>query len=214
MTSATPTGETRIWFIRHGESEANRNLHLVTGRSNHTPLSPAGREQAQALGNALRECGYQPDAVYASPAVRTVTTADLALQAMGITDPARLDDRLQELDQGEWTGLPRDEVYPANQAAIDAAGVNFRPPGGESMHDVGVRMHDWSLDIARRLPGGEVLAFTHGVAIRCLIGLEENWPEKRIWQTHTDNTSVTSMLVTDNVVMLDFHNRNANDLDS
>ena len=100
-----PTGRTRIWFIRHGESEANRNLHLVSGRSNYTPLSPAGREQAQALGVALLDCDYLPDAIYTSPALRTVTTADLALRAMGITDSAQPDDRLQELDQGRWTGL-------------------------------------------------------------------------------------------------------------
>lgn len=133
MTTTDPGGRTRIWFIRHGESEANRNLHLVSGRSNHTPLSPAGREQAQALGVALLDCDYLPDAIYTSPALRTVTTADLALRAMGITDSAQPDGRLQELDQGEWTGLPRDQVYSvANQAAIAAAGVDFKPPGGES----------------------------------------------------------------------------------
>ena len=186
MTTTDPTGRTRIWFIRHGESEANRNLHLVSGRSNHTPLSPAGREQAQALGVALLDCAYLPDAIYTSPALRTVTTADLALRAMGITDSAQPDGRLQELDRGEWTGLPRDQVYSvANQPAIAAAGVNFKPPGGESMHDVGLRMREWALDIPTQHGGGTVLAFTHGVAIRCLIGLEENWPEERIWQTRT-----------------------------
>lgn len=212
MTTTDPTGRTRIWFIRHGESEANRNLHLVSGRSNHTPLSPAGREQAQALGVALLDCAYLPDAIYTSPALRTVTTADLALRAMGITDSAQPDGRLQELDRGEWTGLPRDQVYSvANQPAIAAAGVNFKPPGGESMHDVGLRMREWALDIPTQHGGGTVLAFTHGVAIRCLIGLEENWPEERIWQTRTDNTSVTSMSVTGNVIKLDFHNRSAHE---
>ena len=98
----------------------------------------------------------------------------------------------------------------ANKAIIAEAGVNFAPPGGESMHGVGVRMREWTVDIATQHAGDEVLAFTHGVAIRCLIGLEENWPEERSWQTQTGNTSVTSASVTD--ITLDFQNRNANDL--
>ena len=110
---------------------------------------------------------------------------------------------------------PHDEVYPANQAAIDAAGVNFRPPGGESMHDVGVRMHDWSLDIARRLPR----------AVRCSRSPTESSDplphrarrelagETHLADPQTTPVSPACWSPTTSSCWTS-HNRNANDLDS
>lgn len=185
----------RVALIRHAESVANTQLHVIGGRSNHSPLTAAGEQQAARLGERLKAVGYSPDVVYSSPAVRTLETARIALSVTGYPNGVQVDDRLQELEQGEWTGRLRAETYtPSMSARIARSGVDFAAPGGESMRDVGQRMHSWLRSLASD-GAAEVLAFTHGVAIRCLAGLVEDWPHERIWKTHTANCSVTVLEV-------------------
>lgn len=210
MDTVAQTPVARILLVRHGESVANTRLEVISGRSNHSPLSQRGREQAAALGAQLAACGYRPDAVYASPAVRAADTARLALESMGPGLPIHLDDRLQELDQGQWTGQPREQTYTKEQKAeIDRLGVYFAPPGGESMRDVGLRMNDWLQSVSSGNEAAQILAFTHGVAIRCLAGLIEDWPEERIWQTATGNTTLSGFLVTNGQASVGFLDQDA-----
>ena len=181
----------RVALIRHAESVANTQLHVIGGRSNHSPLTAAGEQQAVELGERLKAVGYSPDGVYSSPAVRTLETARIALSVTGYPHRVQVDDRLQELEQGEWTGRLRADTYtPTMSARIARSGVDFAAPGGESMSDVGQRMHNWLRSLASD-GHAEVLAFTHGVAIRCLAGLVEDWPHERIWKTHLGNCSIT-----------------------
>ena len=190
----------RVALIRHAESVANTQLHVIGGRSNHSPLTAAGEQQAVELGEKLKAVGYSPDVIYSSPAVRTLETARIALAVTGYPKVVQVDDRLQELEQGEWTGRLRADTYtPRMSARIARSGVDFAAPGGESMRDVGQRMHNWLRSLASAGPT-EVLAFTHGVAIRCLAGLVEDWPHERVWKTHTANCSVTVLEVHDQSV--------------
>lgn len=82
-----------IFFVRHGESSWNKaqsKLDLYEmGRQSDHPLSPAGREQAEAL-NALIEKDakthernariLRPDVVYVSPLTRAIQTAVIGLK--------------------------------------------------------------------------------------------------------------------------------------
>jgi broad specificity phosphatase PhoE len=113
-----------------------------------------------------------------------------------------VDDRLQELDQGEWTGRLRADIYtPEMSQQIERIGVEFAAPAGESMRDVGQRMLAWVHSVAASGPH-DALAFTHGVAIRCLAGLVDEWPHERIWKTHLANAAVTVFEITDRSVVL------------
>ena len=73
----------RVALIRHAESVANTQLHVIGGRSNHSPLTAAGEQQAVELGEKLKAVGYSPDVIYSSPAVRTLETARIALAVTG-----------------------------------------------------------------------------------------------------------------------------------
>lgn len=76
------TNRTEIYLIRHAETVMNVDTHLVGGRSNHTPLTERGVEQARTLGRALLANNILPDSVYASLATRAIVTANHALEAM------------------------------------------------------------------------------------------------------------------------------------
>lgn len=185
-----PESDAQIYFIRHGQSAANLEPHIVNGRGNHHPLSTVGEAQAALVGPWLLDHYGKPDAVLASPAVRTRETARIALGAAGLELPVTIDDDLQELSQGDWTGLLRENVYtPEVLARIEAEQMDFKSPGGESMNDVTVR----KLRAVERMPEGNVWVFGHGVAIRCLAGYALGWTHPQIHQARTwvFNTSVT-----------------------
>jgi phosphohistidine phosphatase len=72
----------RLLIVRHAEAAPGDPDELRS-------LTPAGREQAQRLGDSLRAEGVEPDAVLSSPLLRARETA----QALGLGEP-EVDERL------------------------------------------------------------------------------------------------------------------------
>jgi phosphohistidine phosphatase len=72
----------RLVIVRHAEAAPGSPDEL-------RGLTPAGREQARALGRRLRDEGLEPDAVLASPLLRARETA----AALGLGEP-EIDERL------------------------------------------------------------------------------------------------------------------------
>jgi broad specificity phosphatase PhoE len=94
-------------LIRHAESHMNvamadpNRVPFIGGRENHVGLSPLGERQAETLGHFALVNGIQPTELYCSPAVRSRRTCEISAAIMGLTLPVNVDDRLQELDQGD-----------------------------------------------------------------------------------------------------------------
>jgi broad specificity phosphatase PhoE len=104
-------GKADFWFIRHGESEGNRD-HVMQGRT-PSRLTGAGREQARAAGAWFR--GKEITLVLTSPLARTAETAALLAGAAGAPAPQPLED-LTEIETGIFTGMTFREAetrYPA-----------------------------------------------------------------------------------------------------
>ena len=196
-----PENTTNLYLIRHAESDLNNQRQIIGGRSNDCPLSPEGPQQARSLSFAFVELGIKPDIVYTSPAERARKTASIVLKNMNVDIEPIISDELQEMDQGEWTGLNRDEVYTSEVVAeILSLGKHSKAPGGESIYDVTERMKDEWLDdlftgeyfsIDKGDDAVNIFAFGHGLAIRCLVGDIEGWSREEIIQTKTPNASVT-----------------------
>jgi phosphohistidine phosphatase len=72
----------RVLIVRHAEALPGNPDEL-------RPLSPAGREQARRLGDALRSDGFVANAVLCSPLLRARETA----RELGLGEP-EVDDRL------------------------------------------------------------------------------------------------------------------------
>jgi DNA-binding winged helix-turn-helix (wHTH) protein len=91
-----PAIATRIYLVRHGTTELMAEDRF--GNSMDAPLSEEGRRQAMTLGERLR--GDRLIAVYASPASRTLETAQIIARPHGqepLTEPA-----LGEIEYGHW----------------------------------------------------------------------------------------------------------------
>ncbi len=185
-----------LYLIRHAESVMNTNNHLVGGRSNETPLTERGMGQARQLGAYLLEHEIAPTGVFTSPAVRTKSTAATALEVMGLDVRQIVADEIQELEQGEWVGRERSEVYTDEvMQQIALLGKDFKAPGGESMNDVGQRMHNWVsttfVEPSNKDRSEDFLVFSHGLAIRCLASYLHNWCHRMTYVSVTENASAT-----------------------
>ena len=69
-------------LLRHGESVWNQE-NLFTGWVD-VDLTDKGRVEAAPGGRLLKEAGVLPDVVHTSVLRRAITTANLALDAMGL----------------------------------------------------------------------------------------------------------------------------------
>ena len=92
----------RLFFLRHGQSQANAG-GVYAGPD--SPLTGLGRDQAEAAGHKLAGLGIT--AVITSDLRRAAETAHIAAEAAGI-DPARVtpDPRLRELGVGDLINTP------------------------------------------------------------------------------------------------------------
>jgi phosphohistidine phosphatase len=66
-----------IWLLRHGDAEDG-------SPDSERPLTEKGREQARAVGAALKALGMEIDACLTSPKVRSAETARLACEPLGV----------------------------------------------------------------------------------------------------------------------------------
>jgi probable phosphoglycerate mutase len=155
----------RIVLVRHGETEWS-----ATGK--HTsrtdvPLTDAGVTAARRLGERL--AGREFALVLTSPRRRARETAALLLGA----PVAETDHRLVEMDWGHWEGCTLAELRAApGTAEREAAGLDFRPEGGETPREVQERVLGFLRDCAAAAPS---VAVTHKGVIRAVLALATGW---------------------------------------
>ncbi|BBX43232.1 phosphoglycerate mutase [Mycobacterium simiae] len=156
--------------MRHGRSTSN-TAGTLAGRSEGVDLDDKGREQAAGLIDRLGDLPIR--AVVTSPLLRCRRTIEPLAELMCL-EPL-VDERLAEVDYGEWTGrkigeLAKEELWRVVQAHPSAAVF----PGGEGLAQVqaravaAVREHDRRLSEEHQ---GDALwlACTHGDVIKSLI---------------------------------------------
>ena len=185
-----------LYLIRHPEAKHNETPEIIGGRSNNSPVSPLGEKQTYALYERLIKEGIVFDEVYSSPAVRTLYLANFFV----MNDPQIIvDSDLQEIDQGEWTGRKRVEVYtPEIKMQMNADSWNFRAPDGESQNEVGQRgmkfINKYIIDRYPKLDRDLTIGvFGHGLAFKCLLRNILEFDPQITWRFSLENTSITQL---------------------
>ena len=145
---------TELYLVRHGETDWNA-ARKIQGRTD-IPLNDTGRTQARGAGRLLARRSW--DAVYASPLSRALETAEIIAAELGVDTVTAVED-LQERDYGAAEGLTFAEIealFPGGTRATDQ----------ETREQVGRRVVDALIEIARAHPGENVIVVSHGGAIR------------------------------------------------
>ena len=162
-----------IYLCRHGETFHNREGRLQ-GRL-ESDLTPLGRAQAAAMGDLLFDLiRRDPPAascvewrIVASPLRRARDTAQVIGARLGL--PVATDERLVEIDVGEWSDRLREEVRGENPHLVGDDGWGFHAPGGETYEGMMARLTHW-LDEQAAEPERRLIVVSHGVAGRLLRG--------------------------------------------
>ncbi|CCM78116.1 histidine phosphatase family protein [Rhizobium mesoamericanum] len=156
---------TTFFLVRHA---AHDNLgSFLAGRMSGIGLGPAGQEQAARVGQRLvRE---KIDDVYTSPQERTRQTATAITEACRL-DPPQINNALDEVDFGTWTGrsfvdLNRDVQWQRWNALRGLA----RAPGGEHMLDVQHRVVALIESLAGNRRGRRIVLVSHGDVIKAAV---------------------------------------------
>jgi alpha-ribazole phosphatase len=170
---------TSVWFVRHGQTQANLERRYQSGSD--TPLTSYGRLQAAALAARLRRIPF--DTAIVSPVERTSLMAKHVLAGRrGVA--LLLDPSWSEASHGRWEGMTYDEVlarYPDEARARWAQGLNGRAGGGESLAEVHRRVAAAWRSLLREHAGGRVLVATHATPIQLVLcecfglGAGEHW---------------------------------------
>jgi probable phosphoglycerate mutase len=161
-----------IYFVRHGESEANR-LNVISNRGYRHGLTARGKGQAEALAAKLADRGITR--IYTSPLLRAVQTAQILASAVGL----RYDiaDALREFD----CGLIEGKSDPASWALYHALWQDWteygrwerRIEGGESRLDLQARFVPFTEQLVSRYKNcpERIVLVGHGGMYRCMLPL-------------------------------------------
>jgi broad specificity phosphatase PhoE len=171
-----------IAFVRHGQTAVNRAGRLQ-GRVD-APLSELGTLQARELGQAL--AGEPVARVLSSPLARAQATA--AAIAERHECAVEVDDRLIELDYGDWDGKALGDVSAADWAAW-RADPHFTPPAGESLVAVSERVAGFCHDVLS--DDAFVVAVSHVSPIKAAVCVALDVDERITWQMQLGLASVT-----------------------
>lgn len=171
-----------ITFVRHGQTSVNRDGRLQ-GRLD-AELSELGCAQAEALGSYL--AGEAVSRVISSPLRRARDTAAAIAARHGAA--VELDERLIELDYGEWDGVALRDVD-ADAWAQWRANPAFVPPGGESLIDVSARVASFCADV---LPASDgIVAVSHVSPIKAAVCAALEVDERVTWRMQLGLASVS-----------------------
>ncbi|WP_278262355.1 histidine phosphatase family protein [Nocardia sp. AG03] len=159
-----------VILLRHGVSTSNVGRTLA-GRSPGVELTERGTEQAVAVADRLATLPIEH--IASSPLLRCQRTVAPLAEKLGLEPDC--DERLIEVDYGEWTGRPiaellNEPLWKVVQA--HASGAVF--PGGEGLAQVQQRAVAAIRDIERGLAeraGRDVLwvACAHGDVIKAIL---------------------------------------------
>ncbi|MFT7652618.1 MAG: broad specificity phosphatase PhoE [Limisphaerales bacterium] len=155
-----------LYIVRHGQTEWNA-VQRMQGRLD-SPLTEDGRQHAFQNGTLIKELGGV-EQLCVSPAGRAMETAFI----MNSLTQCNIEyfDELQERDSGVWSGMTVSEIaaqFPQAWATREDDPYNFRPPNGENLQDMLVRVHE-ILDALYASDFESVALVTHGVMSKVIL---------------------------------------------
>ncbi len=183
---------TELFFVRHGQSEANLE-HIFAGAFD-SPLTELGLKQAEKNAEYFLK-NIKPDVVYASPLERAYNTGNAVAKACGI--PIIKNESLREIYAGKWEGVSfekiKDEYSEEFDIWLNDLG-NAVCSDGESVVELQKRVLEAVVKIAEENDGKKVVIATHATPIRVVECIFNKKPLNDIvnipWVTNASVTHV------------------------
>ena len=180
-------------LLRHGRTEANAG-GLLQGRID-LELDELGVQQARAAAAAIGPV----DRVIASPLVRAQQTA------AAIGQPVETDERFIELDYGDWEAKPVKDV-PAETWALWRNDLDFRPPNGETLNELGSRVRHGLADLAVDAVHQNIVVVSHVSPIKASVAWALGASDDTTWRLFLGQASICRVATTlDSARLIEFN---------
>ena len=197
---------TRIFLIRHGETEWNA-VGKLQGISN-VQLSSVGLHQARLLAD---HAPFQTaDAIYSSDLVRAQTTAEILAERFNLE--VDIDSDLREVSFGDWEGQ---SIRALAEDLTDGFEKFFtepdrcRPPHGETFIAAQARVMNAIEKIIDENENRRVIVISHGAVIRLILCAALDMPIRRMWSLGQFNMALNVLRVDDGNFTLELLNSTA-----
>lgn len=145
------------FVMRHGEAENNARSVISSVATNEHHLTEKGKKQVLEGVSWFR--GKKIDLIFSSPFIRTRETAEIVARTIAYpVDKIVFDNRIHELNAGDWNGKPFPDFV---KFFAHASRFDIRPDGGENYVDIKKRMGDFIYDLEKKYQGKNILIITH-----------------------------------------------------
>jgi broad specificity phosphatase PhoE len=159
----------KLYFIRHGESEANVQ-HVISNYGSHYGLTERGKQQVQVLANRLKDPPFTT--MYSSPVLRAMDTADILYEALGL--PYRVTEALREYNCGVLEGKSDEESWRLHRQYSEDWTLRHdylsKPEGGENFIDIQNRFVPF-IESLKRNDDEDILLVGHGGLFHLMLPL-------------------------------------------
>ena len=177
-------------LMRHGQADNNVNRILV-GRHIESHLTDYGKHQVLDTAKYLGEISI--DKVLVSPVVRTIETAEIVCEYLGLD--YQIDERLYEIELGRLVGMNYEEIiskygnlflefYTENEAALTPYGV-------ESFASIKQRIKNILDEMAETYSDRNVLMISHLDPIKAAIAIILDLKPESLYRWQIRNASLT-----------------------
>lgn len=161
-----------IYLVRHGQTEMNLQGR-IQGQGD-APLTEAGRTLAAKIGQKLAEdIGNSAASIFTSPLGRATQTAEIIADTLHNETSVIEDQRLAEVNLGEWDGLTIAEIdhgWPQARTSAPKGEWFFNAPKGESFESF-LQRNAAFLQEVYSIDASVKIIVTHGISGRVLRGL-------------------------------------------
>lgn len=175
-----------VYLLRHGQVDFPPGIYY--GQMD-VPLSEEGKRQSLLAARRMAMSGL--DAVLCSDLERCTFMASL-IQQEGGPGPESMS-ALREVNFGRWAGLSWDEIdkqYPGEMTRRMNDLEHYRPPGGESLSDLLLRVKKVFSRCISGDYGGKVAIVAHGGVNRVLLADFLEISLQKIFCLHQDHACI------------------------
>jgi broad specificity phosphatase PhoE len=185
----------KLYAVRHAEAKCNvKDFAASTSEIHCGGLTELGKKQAEKLVPVLSKNKY--DVIIVSPMVRAIETLIPYLKTFTYPPKLIFSDLVLERNIGELRGKPIEEVKQYRKERKITDRVSWRPPNGESLHDLYDRAKKFIKYLKENFDGKTVLVFSHGIFLKTLGILINNDNMEDFYSTeHPENTSIKEFTI-------------------
>jgi len=178
-----------ICLLRHGETAYNADGNKYCGRTD-IPLTEKGISQAERMNTLLQDFTF--DQILCSPLQRAKTTAEIA---SGTPEKVQVDERLIEVDFGQWEGKRSDDFiaedpnswynWLSDPERFEAGRT------GENAKQVIARLDSFYNELLDKYDGQTILVVGHNGVNRLFMAQQLGMPLKNYRKIVQENSALT-----------------------